>query len=87
MASVEKLAGGSLCFTAVQKRYFHEGTSMKKATTLLVSNSESGRKKVLRLSRETIRRLRPDDLSRAVGGSCDMTSDTTLKTKKPSDQI
>jgi len=58
---------------------------MKKATTRRVSNPESGRKKVLRLSRETVRRLGSGDLSQAVGGSCDTTSyttdGTTLKTK------
>ena len=50
---------------------------MKKSTTRRIANSESGRKKVLRLSRETVRRLSSSDLSQAVGGSCDMTTDTT----------
>jgi hypothetical protein len=55
---------------------------MKKATTRRISNSESGRKKVLRLSRETVRRLSSDDLSQAIGGSCDTTSFTTEGTTK-----
>jgi hypothetical protein len=50
---------------------------MKKATTQRIANPESGRKRVLRLSRETVRRLGGDDLSRAVGGSCDTGSNAT----------
>jgi hypothetical protein len=55
---------------------------MKRATTRRTANSESGRKKVLRLSRETVRRLGTDDLSQAIGGSCDTTSFTTEFTTK-----
>lgn len=55
---------------------------MKKATTRRIANSESGRKKVLRLSRETVRRLSSGDLSQAIGGSCDTTTDTTLSTTR-----
>ena len=50
---------------------------MKKATTRPIANSESGKKRVLRLSRETVRRLGAGDLSKAVGGSCDTTSSPT----------
>jgi hypothetical protein len=50
---------------------------MKRATTRRSSNSEPGKKKVLRLSRETVRRLGSGDLSQAVGGSCDTTSNAT----------
>lgn len=58
---------------------------MKKTATRRGSASESTRPRGLRLGRETIRTLRAEELSGAVGGSCDMTtfpSGNTTRTQK-----
>lgn len=53
---------------------------MKKTKRRISQQETLNRTPVLRLSRETIRTLGPDDMERAVGGSCDTTSWTTEKT-------
>jgi len=54
---------------------------MKKNTRAHVANPEPRKRRVLRLSHETVRVLSPTDLVRAAGGSgCDTTSYTTNKT-------
>lgn len=54
---------------------------MKKNTRAHVANSEQTRRRVPRLSRETVRVLTPTDLGHAAGGSgCITTTDPTVRT-------
>jgi hypothetical protein len=53
---------------------------MKKKTRQRMTNLDPGRQRRLDLSRETVRTLSPDQLTRAVGGSaCDTGSYPTDK--------
>ena len=51
---------------------------MKKTTAKRVLSSDSAKKRVLRLSRETVRALTATELTQAVSG-CDMTTWTTVQ--------
>ena len=54
---------------------------MKKTTRAHVANPEPSRRRVPRLSRETVRVLTPADLANAAGGSvCDTGSYPTIRT-------
>lgn len=51
---------------------------MKKKTRRQITNSEPSTQRRLQLARDTVRMLRADDLSQAVGGSaCNTTSWTS----------
>jgi hypothetical protein len=52
---------------------------MKKTTRQRMMNQDPTRQRRLKLSQETVRTLDHDQLSRAVGGSCDTTSNPTDK--------
>lgn len=54
---------------------------MKKTTRAHIANPEPGKRRALRLSRETVKVLNSADLARAAGGSaCVTTSFTTEHT-------
>jgi hypothetical protein len=54
---------------------------MKKITRAHVASLEPSRRRVPRLSSETVRVLTPTDLARAAGGSgCITTTDPTIRT-------
>jgi hypothetical protein len=54
---------------------------MKKTTRAHVANPEQSKRRVPRLSRETVRTLTSTDLAHAAGGSgCITTTDPTVRT-------